>query len=157
MVGVEQTVGVGGSGHAVERRVVHHVPPEAGQLDPVAGLGVGRPGFRELTGDPAHLHHGDSRRVGEHDGHLEDDPQLVADGIGRELAERLGAVAGLEEERLALGDAGQLSGQRSGFAGKNQRRKRREGRLDAIASSSWSGQSGCCRTGRSRQLAGVQV
>ena len=62
-----------------------------------------RAGLGELAGDAADLHRGHARRVGEHDGHLEDDLQLVPDGVGAEGVERLGAVAGLEQERLAVG------------------------------------------------------
>ena len=44
---------------------------------------------------------GTPERVGEHDRHLQDDLELVADGVGGEGVERLGAVAGLQQERLA--------------------------------------------------------
>ena len=65
-------------------------------------------------------------RVGEHHGHLQDDLELVADGVGRERVERLCAVAGLQQERLALGDLGELVGQRTGLAGEHERRQRPE-------------------------------
>ena len=55
----------------------------------------------ELPGDAPDLHRGHAAAVGEHDGHLQDDLELVADGVGRERVERLGAVAGLQHERLA--------------------------------------------------------
>ena len=47
---------------------------------------------------------GHARRVRQHDGHLQDDLELVADGVGGERVEALRAVAGLEEERLARGN-----------------------------------------------------
>ena len=81
-------------------------PRNDGQLDAVDGLGGGRAGLGELAGDAPDLHDGHAGRVGEHDRHLQDDLELVADGVGREGVERLGAVAGLEQERLAVGDLG---------------------------------------------------
>ena len=72
---------------------------------------------------------GHARRVRQHDGHLQDDLQLVPDGVGREGVERLGAVAGLEQERLARGHLGQAAGQVAGLAGEDQRRHGRQ-RLD---------------------------
>ncbi len=39
--------------------------------------------------------------VGQHDGHLQQHPQLVAHVVGGHPGERLGAVATLEQERLA--------------------------------------------------------
>ncbi len=46
-----------------------------------------------------------------------------------EFGEALGAVAPLQQERLAGGDFGQIRGQRARFAGEDQRREARERRL----------------------------
>ena len=50
---------------------------------------------------------GHAGAVGEHDRHLQDDLELVADVVGRELGERLRAVARVQQEAVALGDARQ--------------------------------------------------
>ena len=83
-------------------------------------LGVGRAGLGELAGDPSDLHDRDPAGVGEHDRHLEDDFEPVADRVGRAL-ERLGAVAGLEEKGFAAADAGQLLGEVASLAGEHER------------------------------------
>ncbi len=82
----------------------------------------GRPGFGELAGDSTYLHHRNTSGVGEGYRHLQDDLQLVSDGIGRELRKRFGAVAGLEQEGLTASHVGQLLGHAPGFAGENERR-----------------------------------
>ena len=124
VVGGEQAFGVGVAGGGGEGDVVDHVAPERRQLDAVDRLGGRRTGLGELAGDASDLHHGDTRRVGEHDRHLEDDLQLVADGVGAERVERFGAVAGLEQERPAGGHLGQVGGESSGLAGEDERRHR---------------------------------
>jgi hypothetical protein len=87
-------------------------------------LGVRRAGLGELAGDATDLHRGHPRRVGEHHGHLQDDLQLVADGIGAERLERLGAVSRLEQERLAVGHLAELGGEVACLAREHQRGQR---------------------------------
>jgi len=124
VVRLQESPGVGRAGLRRRGVVVHAVAPEAGQLDPVDQLGVAGTGLGELAGDPADLHHGHAAAVGEDHGHLQDDLQPVADGIGREVEEGLGAVAGLEQERPALGDLAEGLGELAGLAGENQGRDR---------------------------------
>ena len=131
-------------------------PRNDGSSTPSTGLGVGRAGLGELAGDPAHLHDRDARRVGEHDRHLEDDLQLVADAVGREGVEGLGAVARLEQERLAVGHLGEGGGEVARLAGEHERRQAGELLEDRLEGAS-SGQSGCCAAGRSRHDDGAQV
>ena len=64
---------------------------------------------------------GTPERVGEHDRHLEDDLQPVADAVGGEGVEGLGAVAGLEQEGPAVGDLAEGGGEVAGLAGEHQR------------------------------------
>ena len=78
----------------------------------------------ELSGDAADLHRGDAAAVGEHDRHLQDDLELVADRVGRERVERLGAVARLEHEAASLADRGERVGEAARLAGEDQRRHR---------------------------------
>ncbi len=77
----------------VECLVVHHVPAERVEFGVADALGRRRARLGELACDPSDLDHRHAGRVGERDRHLQDDLQLVADGIGREVGERLGTVA----------------------------------------------------------------
>ncbi len=72
------------------------------------------------------LRPGTPEAVGEHDGHLQDDFQLVADRVGREVVEGLCAVTGLEEKHLtAGGDEHRDSAmRRAGLAGEHEWRER---------------------------------
>ena len=86
-----------------------------------------------LPGDPADLHDRHRRGVRQHDRHLQQHPQLVADVVGGHAVERLGAVAALEQERLAARDRGDLGLEVVALAGEHQRRQRpqpRDGRVD---------------------------
>ena len=102
--------------------VVDDVPPEHGKLDPADVFGLGRARLGELPGDPAHLDDWDPRAVGEYDRHLQDDLELVADRVGREVVEGLGAVARLEQKGLSGRDLGQSPGEPAGLAGEHERR-----------------------------------
>ena len=86
VVAADQPLRVGPAGGGLELEVVHHVAAEGRQLDAVACLGGGGARLRELAGDAADLHRRHAGAVGEHHRHLEDDLQLVADGVGRERA-----------------------------------------------------------------------
>ena len=121
VVGVDQPAGIGLAGLGREARVVDDVAAERRELHALPGLGGRRAGFGELPGDAPHLDHRDAGAVGEHDGHLEDDPKLVPDGVGREL-EGLGAVTRLQQDGPARCHLGQGGLQGAGFAGEDQRR-----------------------------------
>ena len=98
---------------------------ERRQLEVADGLGGRGAGLGELAGDAADLHDRHADGVGEHDGHLQDDAQLLSDVVGGELLEALGAVAGLEQEGVAGGDLGEFGLQGAGLAGEHERRHRR--------------------------------
>ena len=160
VVGVDQPVGVGLAGLGREPGVVHDVAPERRQLHAVAHLGGRRPRLGELAGDPADLHHRDAGAVGHDHGHLEDHPELVADGVGGEV-ERLGAVTGLEEHRPPFGHAGQRGRQRPGLAGEDEWREAAEPVEGALQCSRvgplrlLGGGAGPPRAGRPRCLVGA--
>jgi hypothetical protein len=121
VVGPADPLGVGAAAVRVGGQAVDDVAAEDGQLDAVDNLDRGRAGLGELARDPSHLDHGQARAVGEHGGHLQDDLQLVADDVGGEGVEGLGAVARLEQEAAALGHPGELAAQRPGLAREDQR------------------------------------
>ena len=110
---------VGSASGFGERDVVHDVAAERGERDTVNGLLGRRAGLCVLPGDSADLHHWHAGRVGERHRHLQDDPQLLADVVGARV-ERLGAIAGLQQERLAPGHFCQQRGKRACLAGKDE-------------------------------------
>ena len=61
----------------------------------------------ELAGDAADLDHRQRRREGQHHRHLQEDAKEVADVVGAVLGEAFGAVAAMQQERLAGRDAGE--------------------------------------------------
>ena len=121
VVGLDEPVRVGHARGRGRRVVVHHVAAEGRQLDAVHRLGRGRAGLRELARDPSQLDDGQRAGVGHHRRHLEDDLELLADADRREVGERLGAVAGLEQERTPLGDARERGREVAGLAGEDER------------------------------------
>ena len=73
---------------------------------------------------------GEAAGEGQHHRHLQEDAEEVADVVGAVLGEALGAIAALQQERLARRDLRQRLLQVARLAGKNQRRKGRKLRLD---------------------------
>jgi hypothetical protein len=56
----------------------------------------------ELARHAAQLHDRQLRRIGQHDRHLQDHAERVADVVRMELGKAFGAVAALKQKRLAL-------------------------------------------------------
>ena len=108
-------------GLLVERLVVHHVAAERGKVDVADALGRGRARLGELARDTADLDHRHPGGIGQRHRHLQNDLQLVADGVSGEVGEGLGAVAGLQQEGPAVCHLGQLGSQAPGLTGENQR------------------------------------
>ena len=101
--------------------VVDDVAAIGRQGDAVDRLEVGRAGLCELAGDASDLH--DRRRGGEgHDHrHLQEHPEEIADVVGRMFAEALGAIAALQQERVARGRLAERLLELARFACKNER------------------------------------
>jgi hypothetical protein len=108
------------------------VAAKARELNPADAFGWRRTRLGELAGDTAELHNRDARAVGQHDGHLQDDAELVSDVVGREFSEALGAVAGLEQKGAAFGDLGERLREVAGLAGEHERRDGRQLLEDAF-------------------------
>ncbi len=105
-----------------ELNIVDDVAPVARQRHPVDRLDVRRARLGELAGHPTDLDDGRCRRERHDHGHLQEDAEEVADVVGRMLAEALGAVAALQEERLAFRRSAQRALELPGFARENERR-----------------------------------
>ena len=83
----------------------------------------------ELSRHATDLHHRQLAGERQHDRHLQQHAERVADVVRMELGEALGAVTALEQESLAGDDLGQLGLERARLAGEDQRRKVGDGRL----------------------------
>ena len=129
-VGHQLALRIGDARLRREGDVVDDVAAVARQLDAVDLLGVRRARFCKLPGDAADLHHRQRAGIGQDDGHLQQHAEKVADVVGAMLGKALGAIAALQQEGFARGDARQRLFQVAGLAGKHQRRKRGELRLD---------------------------
>ena len=125
-IGHQHAVGIGHARRLVELDAVDDVAAIARQLLAVLHLGRARPRLGELAGDAAELHHRRAAGIGEHDRHLQEHTEEVADRVSPMLGEALGAVAALEQKGIALRDAGKLSLQLARLAGKHERRKGRK-------------------------------
>ena len=125
---------IGDAGFGCEVRPVDDVTAIARQL--LVALLLGRRGARfcELPGDAADFNDGLAAGVGQHDRHLQEDAEEVADVVGSMLGEALGAVAALEQEAVSRCNGRKLSFQFARFTGKHQRRKARKPRLDIMQS-----------------------
>ncbi len=82
-------------------------PRKLGSSTPLMVSKSAERGLANWPGDAADLHDGHAGAVRQHDGHLEDDFELVADVVGGEVVEGLGAVAGLQDERSPGRDLGE--------------------------------------------------
>jgi hypothetical protein len=101
VIRAQQAPGIRLAPRSIERVVVDGMPPEDGEPKPTQLLALRRPWLGELPRNASDLDDRDAGRIGKHGRHLQDDLQLVPDGVGRELRERLGAIAGLQEEGLS--------------------------------------------------------
>ena len=122
VVGLDQTLGIGDPLFRREGRAVDVVAAIGGQFDAVDLFHRRGARLGELAGDAADLHHGLATGEGQDHRHLQDQAEGVADVVGRELLEALGAVAALQQEGVAAFDLGQFGGQAAGLAREHQRR-----------------------------------
>ena len=112
---VHRRTGVGVGPHQAGRVVVAHRCVGREAVDHVAAVGlqaervdVGRARLRVLARDAGDLHHRHARAVGQHHRHLQQRADVGPDVRLGVVDERLGAVAALQQERLAARDVGQL-------------------------------------------------
>ena len=123
VVDVDEPLRVGDPRLRGEVVAVDRVAAVGRQGQPVAGLHVGAARLGVLAGEPAELHDRDRRGVRQHDRHLQQHAQLVADVVGGDSVERLGAVAALEQEGLAPGHGRDLVHEVVALPRKHERRR----------------------------------
>ena len=141
-VPLQHPLGIGRARGRRQRVIMDHVAAEDGDLAVRAVLGRRRARLHELPGDAADLQHRQRRAVGQHGRHLEEDLQPLADrdrGIGGArvgqplvVVERLGTVAGLQQEGATRRRAGQRRAHLPGLAGEDERRIRVKLALDLL-------------------------
>ena len=102
--------------------VVDDIAAIGGQRDAIDGLGVRGAGLGELSRDATDLDDRGSGRERHDHRHLQEDPEEIADIVGRMLAEALGAIAALQQERVAGRRLAQCMFELARFAGEHQRR-----------------------------------
>ena len=115
----------GGELHAVD-----DVAAIGGQRHAVLRLMVGGARLGELAGHAAHLDHRAAGAIGQNHRHLQQHAEGVADVVGMELGEALGAVAALQQESPAARHRGKALLQPPRLAGEDQRRIVAQRRLD---------------------------
>lgn len=142
-----QALGVRDAGLLVEVEAVDRVTAVRRQGHAVTGLGALGARLGVLARDTADLHDRHGGGVGEDSAHLEQGLELGPDVLGAHGVEGLGAVAALQQERVALRDGRQTGAQLVALAGEDERRIRLEVR-DHIAQSLGIGVLGLLRRGQ---------
>ena len=106
VIGFQQTLRVGLARFGREFQRIDVIAAIAGQSNSVFCFCIARARLGELPRDAAHFHNWQRTGIGQHDGHLQDNAERIADFVGVEFGKALGAVAPLEEERLTGGNLG---------------------------------------------------
>ena len=151
--------GSGSRAGGVEIEAVDDVAAVGRQGDAVLRLGVGRARLGELAGEPPELDHRAGGAEGQHHRHLQQHLEGVADVVGVELGEALGAVAALQQEGLAGGDIGRAAPSvaaprrrrpAAGSGAGSPRRGRAQPRRHSRAPAGSAGRASCAGTSRCR-------
>ena len=121
VVGLHHPLGIGDTRFRRGLVRVDAVAAKGRQLDPADDLHRLAPWLRELPRDPPDLDDRERRAEGQDRGHLQQHLQLLAQGRCGDVAERLGAVARLEQERLTFADLAERGEERLGLAGEDER------------------------------------
>ncbi len=121
-IGVELALRVRNARGLVEFDAVDDVTTVGRQRHAIKHFHVGRTRLGELAGNTADLHDRQLRAIGQHDSHLQESAEEVADIVRAMLEEAFGAIAALQQEGVAFGHIGELLFQTAGFTGKNERR-----------------------------------
>lgn len=120
VVSLDQAPGRGGARLSCELWAVDDVSPVGGQAHAILLLHVCAAGLGKLACQAAQLHNGHAAAKHHHHAHLQDEAEEVANAVGIELGEGLGAVSALQDEGLAGGGLRQPLLQRAALAGEHQ-------------------------------------
>ena len=131
-IDLHQTLGIGLARGGLEFHAVDHIAAIGRQRHVADRLGIGGARLGELAGEPAHFPPRTFRAEGQNDGHLQQNAEGIADIIGVKFREALGAIAALQEKRLALAGIGQFGPEIARLSGENQRRRVTQARFGLL-------------------------
>ena len=122
-IGRDLAFGVGHARCGVKFNAIDDITAIAGQFNAVHCFGIGRARFSKLSCHAADFDDRQLGTIGQHNCHLQQDAECVADIVGVVFHKALSAVAALKQERAAFAYFGKVSFQVSCFASKNKRRE----------------------------------
>ena len=114
--------GVGNAGLGGEVGAVDDIAAIGRQGHAVLGFVVRGAGLGELAGHAADFHDRHRGAEGEHHRHLQQHAEGVADDVGGEILEALGAIPALQHDGPPFGDFGQRGLEAACLAGEHERR-----------------------------------
>jgi hypothetical protein len=120
--GLQQALRIGNARRGRELAAINVITAIGRQGDVALLLEIVGTRLGELAGDAAHLHHRHARGKGQHHRHLQQHAEGVANIVGMEFGEALGAVPALQQESLAFRHLAEPGHQIARLAGENQRR-----------------------------------
>ena len=123
LVAAQHQLRIGLARRRGELGTVDQVAAIARQRDAVARFEFVRARLGVLAGEPAHADHRLLAAVDQHQAHLQQDFELVGDGVRVAVIEALRAIAALQQKPLAARGFGQLLLERSDLPGRHQRRQ----------------------------------
>mmetsp|Transcript_27758 Transcript_27758/g.51683 ORF Transcript_27758/g.51683 Transcript_27758/m.51683 type:complete len:447 (+) Transcript_27758:1034-2374(+) len=131
-VGLQHLGRIGNPRLGRKGQLVDDVTTVAGQFQTIHRFGRSRTRLGKLTRHAAQLDHRNLSPIGQDHRHLQHDLEGVANAIRAELLKALGAIATLQQERVAPARIGQMCLEPAGLTRKNQRWIVRELRLDRV-------------------------
>ena len=122
-VRLDHAFGIGLTRCRLKGDIVDDVTAIARQFDITDYFGIGRSRLCELAGHAANLHDRQFAGKSQHDRHLQDHAESIADIVRVEFGKAFGTIAALQQEGPALCHIGKLGRQVARLTGKNQRRE----------------------------------
>jgi len=101
LIAAKQKHRVGFSRLGRELSAIDDIASVRRQRDPVASLGIGRPGLRVLPSHTTDANDGLLEAVGQHETHLQQNLKSLGDRARFTIVEILGAIAALQEKALS--------------------------------------------------------
>ena len=132
LVAAQQQLGVRRTRLGGEFRTIDQVSAIARQRDPAARLGVRRAGLGVLTGHAPDADDGFLQSVQQHETHLQQDLELLGDGVRFAIGKRFRTVTALQQKRLPALGGGEAPAQRLDLPGDHDRRQPRDVRHNPL-------------------------